>query len=154
MKPGREDGSDRRFWIAGAQAVKSFPLRPTKFLLGLKKELSLHDGGLVSAPLKDILHDVVNGTHVMVPAEQGEMRVLRGYRYRIIVQGLEKSTSDKDQFNSDVLIIFSSAKCLVSQEAITLRSASEGLGAIDNALHKSAAVVYNECQAFLMVVHG
>ena len=63
MKPGREDGSDRRFWIADVDEVKSFPLRPTRFSLGLKKELSLHDGGLVSAPLKDILHDVVNGTH-------------------------------------------------------------------------------------------
>ena len=63
MKPGREDGSDRRFGIAGVEEVKSFPLRPTKFLLGLEKELSLQDGGLVSAPLKEVIHDEVNGTH-------------------------------------------------------------------------------------------
>ena len=64
MKPGLTDGGDRRFWIAEAQVVTTFPLRPTKFLLCLKKGLSLQDGGLVSASLRHIMHDEVNGTHI------------------------------------------------------------------------------------------
>ena len=79
------------------------------------------------------------------PQSAAEPRIVRAHMFRILVQGKQRSTLDKDKIRPEVLVVVSEgAECLVSGDTVTLNLACLECGQIDNALHKSAALVYEE----------
>ena len=86
----------------------------------------------------------------MVVDEDNAMSPLRGYYYRIIVQG-HGLIYESDKF--DVLSELVLATCPLSHEEVVLRSAAWKTNVFSRSpiFHppsRSAAVVYNGCQAF------
>ena len=79
------------------------------------------------------------------PQSAAEPRVVRAHMFRILVQGKQRSTLVKDDMRPEVLVVVSEgAECVVSGDTVTLNLACLECGQIDNALHKSAALVYEE----------